>query len=279
MALSVASPANRVNKLISDIVLTILALIFLLPLAWVILASFDKEATLAAAIPKAFSIDNYLSVLTPEQTFIPLLNSFILSMGTAVLTVIIAMMAAYPLSRYHSRFNSGYMYTILFASGLPITAMMIPVYSLFVQLNLLDQQWAVILFLTASSLPMAIFMSKNFMDGIPISLEEAAWVDGANSVQTFRSVVMPLMGPGLATVGIFVFVSVWGNFFVPFILFVNQSKMPAAVTIYSFFGQHGMVGYGALAAFSVIYTIPTVILYLIITRSFGAFALAGGIKG
>lgn len=191
----------------------------------------------------------------------------------------VAVLAAYPLSRYKNRFNHGYMYTVLFASGLPITAMMIPVYSLFVQLRILDNYPAVIFFLATTSLPMATFMAKNFMDGIPISLEEAAWVDGASPMRALFSVVIPLMKPGLAALSIFVFVMVWGNFFVPFILLTDPLKMPAAVTIYSFFGQHGAIAYGGLAAYSVLYTIPAVVLYLLITKFFGAFALAGGIKG
>ncbi len=267
------------KKLISALVLILFGIIFLAPLLWVFLASFDGQAGLAASLPSPFTLDNYRDILTPEQTFIPLGNSLVLSAFSALIAVSVAVLAAYPLSRYKNRFNHGYMYTVLFASGLPITAMMIPVYSLFVQLRMLDSYPAVIFFLATTSLPMATFMAKNFMDGIPISLEEAAWVDGASPMRALFSVVIPLMKPGLAALSIFVFVMVWGNFFVPFILLTDPLKMPAAVTIYSFFGQHGAIAYGGLAAYSVLYTIPAVVLYLLITKFFGAFALAGGIKG
>lgn len=277
--ISVASPRKKTNRVFVNLVVVLISVSFLLPLVWVVTASFDLEAGLSAAVPKTWSVDNYRAVLTPETTFTPLLNSLFLSASVAVLTVLIAILAAYPLSRYQSRFHGFYLYTILFISGLPITAMMIPVYALFVNLDLLDSLPAVALFLTASALPMAIFMMKNFMDTIPVSLEEAAWIDGASAMTALRRVVVPLMKPGIAAVTVFVFVSVWGNFFVPFILLVTPEKLPAAVTIYSFFGQHGTVGYGELAAFSIIYTLPAVALYLIITRSLGAFALAGGVKG
>ncbi len=267
------------KKLVSAIVLIIFGIIFLAPLLWVFLASFDGQAGLAASLPSPFTFDNYKEILTPDRTFIPLGNSLVLSTFSALIAVFVAVLAAYPLSRYKNRFNHGYMYTVLFASGLPITAMMIPVYSLFVQLRILDNYPAVIFFLATTSLPMATFMAKNFMDGIPISLEEAAWVDGASPMRALFSVVIPLMKPGLAALSIFVFVMVWGNFFVPFILLTDPLKMPAAVTIYSFFGQHGAIAYGGLAAYSVLYTIPAVVLYLLITKFFGAFALAGGIKG
>ncbi|MGV8897040.1 MAG: carbohydrate ABC transporter permease [Rhodoglobus sp.] len=278
--ISVASPRKSVSKLLANIVLVIVGACFLLPLSWLILGSLDTGATYQTQIPQAFSLENYVAVLTPELTFIPLLNSLLLSTGAAVVTVIAALLAAYPLSRYQSRFNKPFMYGVLFGTSLPITAIMVPVYSLFVQLNLLDSLPGTIFFLASSSLPMAIWMTKNFMDSVPISLEEAAWMDGASSMRALRSVVIPLMRPGIAVVGIFVFLQAWGNFFVPFILLLSPNKQPAAVSIYSFFGQYGAIAYGQLAAFSVLYSIPVIVLYIIVSRGIGgSFALAGSVKG
>ncbi len=121
------------------------------------------------------------------------------------------------------------MYSVLFGSCLPITAMMVPVYALFVQLKMLDSQVSVILFMAATSLPMAIWMLKNFMDSVPVSLEEAAWVDGASAMRALWTIVLPLMRPGISVVFIFVFTQAWGNFFVPFVLLFSSEKMPAAV--------------------------------------------------
>ncbi len=131
------------------------------------------------------------------------------------MTVVIAVLAAYPLSRYRSRFNQPYLYSILFGTCLPITAIMVPVYSLFVRLGYLDNLVAVTFFLAATSLPMAIWMMKNFMDSVPVSLEEAAWVDGASAMGTLRRIVVPLMRPGIAVVFIFVFIQAWGELLRP----------------------------------------------------------------
>jgi multiple sugar transport system permease protein len=89
---------------------------------------------------------------------------------------------------------------------------------------------------------------KGFMDGVPVDLEQAAWVDGATWVGSLRTIVAPLMMPGIAVITIFTFAGVWGNFFVPFILLTTQSKFPMAVSIGTFFGQYGAVEYGQLAA-------------------------------
>ena len=169
---------------------------------------------------------------------------------------------------------------MLFATGLPITAVMVPVYGLFVQLNLVDTLGGTILFMATSALPFAIWLTKTFMDGVPISLEEAAWVDGAGSMQALYRIVLPLMWPGIAVVAIFTFIGMWGNFFVPFMLLLSPERLPASVSIFTFFGQYGEPNYGQLAAYSLIYTTPVLVLYLLLSKKLGgAFALGGAIKG
>ena len=184
--------------------------------------------------------------MTSAETLRPLLNSLLLSGDAALLTMIAATLAAYPLSRYSLRFKKPFMYSILFATGLPVVALMVPVYGLFVQLHLLDSLPGTILFLTATSLPIAIWLTKNFMDGVPLELEEAAWVDGASALRALRRVVLPLMLPGMSVVAIFTFIMAWGNFFVPFILLLSPSKQPAAVSIFQFL--HGVWSRGLWSA-------------------------------
>jgi len=278
--LSVASPRRSASQKLATVSLILVAVAFLVPLAWLLLAAFDPAASYETRIPDRFSLENFEAVLTPQTTFVPLGNSLLLSTSTAAITVIAALLAAYPLSRYRSRFHRGFMYGVLFGTGLPITAIMVPVYSLFVFFGLLDSMVGTILFLTATSLPMAVFMTKNFMDSVPVGLEEAAWIDGASSMRALRSVVVPLMRPGIAVVFVFVFLQAWGNFFVPFVLLYSPDKQPAATSIYAFFGQFGSIAYGQLAAFSLIYSVPVIVLYIAASRIIGgSFALAGSVKG
>ncbi|MFF1571634.1 carbohydrate ABC transporter permease [Leifsonia sp. NPDC058292] len=275
-----SSPNGTALKWVANILLLLIGVVFVLPMVWVVLASFDGSATLAVGWPKSWTLDNFTQVLTPDLAFVPLWNSLLLSAGCAILTVIVAILAAYPLSRYRNRFNRPFLYAILFGTCLPITAMMVPVYSLFVSLNLIDSLGGTILFMAASSLPMAIWMTKNFVDAVPLSLEEAAWVDGASSMKTLWTVVVPLVRPGIAVVFIFVFVQAWGNFFVPFVLLLSPENQPAAVSIFTFFGQYGAVAYGQLAAYSLVYSVPVIALYVLVSRVLGgSSALAGAVKG
>jgi len=277
---SVAAPRKRVHTAMMSIILVLIGILFLVPLLWVVFASFDANATVSMRLPETWTLSNYTGVMTWELAWLPLLNSLAISLGTAVITVVVSLLAAYPLSRYTARYQKPFMYAILFGTGLPITAMMVPVYALFVSLGLLDSTWGVIVFMSATSLPMAIWMLKNFMDSVPISLEEAAWVDGASSMQALARVVVPLMRPGIGVVFIFVFTGAWGNFFVPFVLLFSADRFPAAVSIFNFFGQYGTVAYGQLAAYSVLYAAPMVFLYILVQKLSGAsFALAGSVKG
>lgn len=268
------------NRALPYIVLSIIGVLFLLPLLWLVLASFDADATLQLKLPEQATLDNYTSTIASAENRRSFGNGLILALGQALLVVVTAGLASYPLSRYQLRYKKMFMYIILFATGLPITAVMVPVYRFFLYFKLQDDLFYTILFLAASALPYSIWMMKNFMDSVPVELEEAAWVDGASIWTTLRLVITPLMLPGIFTVGIYAFAGSWGNFLVPFILLQSPEKLPAAVTIYQYFGQNGIVQYGKLAAFSILYTMPAVVLYIIGQRFMSqGFSFGGANKG
>jgi multiple sugar transport system permease protein len=270
------------GRLLASLVLLLLAAAFVVPLLWVIFAAFNGDPSQGIQImwPHPFTLDNFKAVMTPETTYVPLINGAILCVGGTLITMVCATLAAYPLSRYRSRLKRPFLVTILFSTGLPITAIMVPVYGLFVQLAIDDSIPATMVFMATTALPISIWLTKNFMDGVPIELEEAAWTDGASPMRGLVRVVMPLMAPGLSVVAIYTFIGLWGNFFVPFILLLTPEKQPMSVTIYTFFGQYGQVVYGQLAAYSLLYSLPSVLLYLVLSRRLGgAFAFGGSVKG
>lgn len=268
------------RRLASDAGLLVVAVAFVVPLAWLVLASLDANATLRVRPPDEPTLDNFSAVLTDEITFTPMRNSLLLCGGATLLTVVCAALAAYPLSRFRSRFSRPYLLGILFTTCLPVTAVMVPVYGLFVQTNLIDTMYGTGLFLSASQLPFAVWLMKNFMDGVPEVLEEAAWTDGASWAQALLRVILPLMGPGVSVVAIYSFVMMWGNFFVPFMLLLSPEQLPASVSIFTFFGNYGAVAYGQLAAFSILYSTPVILLYVLISRRLGGgFTLGGAVKG
>ncbi|NUR06808.1 MAG: carbohydrate ABC transporter permease [Nocardioidaceae bacterium] len=280
LSLSTRDPRRIRDKVAVNIALVLVAAGFVIPLVWLLLAAFDAKAGVAVSWPHPWTFDNFDAILTMDTTYRPMLNGVILCGGGTLVTVLASVLAAYPLSRYQFRAKRPFLLTILFATGLPITAIMVPVYGLFVQVNLIDTFTGTILFMATTALPISIWLTKNFMDGVPIELEQAAWTDGASTMQGLRSVVLPLMWPGLAVVTIYTFIGLWGNFFVPFVLLASNDRLPASVSIYTFFGQYGQIVYGQLAAYSLLYSLPAVLLYLVLSRRLGgAFSFGGAVKG
>lgn len=268
------------GKAAVNLVLVLIAAGFVIPLLWLVLAAFNARAGLSVSMPSPWTLRNFHAILTEDITYRPMLNGAILCGAGTLLTVLASILAAYPLSRYRSRLKRPFLLTILFATGLPITAIMVPVYGLFVQFNLIDTYSGTILFMATTALPISIWLMKNFMDGVPIELEEAAWTDGASPMQGLRHVILPLMWPGVSVVAIYTFIGLWGNFFVPFVLLLSNDRLPASVSIFTFFSQYGEVIYGQLAAYAMLYSLPAILLYLVLSRRLGgAFAFGGAVKG
>ena len=118
-SIAMSSPSGRALRWVSNTVLGLIGICFALPLAWLLLASFDPRATLTLKWPSTLTLDNFTSVLTPDLAWLPLWNSVLLSGGCAIVTVVVAVLAAYPLSRYRLRINKPYLYGILFGTCLP----------------------------------------------------------------------------------------------------------------------------------------------------------------
>jgi multiple sugar transport system permease protein len=260
------------------VILVLLGLFFLVPLLWPILASFNPSAGLSLAIPRPFSLINYQTIITNGIVPRPFANSLILAVPTMLLVIILAGLAAYPLSRYQFRLKGPLMYGILFISSLPILALVTPLYVMYTSLNLIDTYQGVILFFVASALPFSIWLMKNFLDSVPFELEEAAWIDGASTFQGLFRIVLPIAAPGIAVVGVWSFLIAWTNFFVPYIILQTSDFFPASVHIYNFFGAYGQVNYGQLAAYAMLYALPAVVLYTLVSRFF-VRGVSGGLKG
>lgn len=271
-----AKPAGR---LLFIVLVTLAGLFFALPMLWFVFAPFNEQATLAAAIPDRFSLLNFQQVLSNDLAMRGLLiNSPIIGIGTMVLTTLSAALAAYGLSRSNIPGRQLWTYMlILFSSVVTGTASMVPIFRLIYDLGLINTHTGVILSTVGGLLPSAIFIMQDFVDGVPHSYEEAAMVSGASPLQIFRDVTFPLMRPGLMVVGIWVLINSWGGFLTPFILLRDPNLLPAVVTFYRFFDEEGTPQLTLVAAYAVLYTLPVIILYLLINWRYG-FRFFGGIK-
>jgi multiple sugar transport system permease protein len=277
----VVVPYRRVSvaALATNIVLVLLGSFFLLPMLWMVFASVDSNPDWAIKLP-SLTFANFTDVLGTAGALTAFRSSLILAGTTTVITTVLAVLAAYPLSRRHIPFKRTFMLAILFASGLPVAMLIVPVYQLYVYLGWLDSLYTTALFLAASSLPFAIWLMKNFIDAVPVELEHAAAIDGASTFRILRKVVLPLTIPGVAVTAIYTFINAWGAFVIPFVLNSNPDDQVGPVEIYNFMGSHGLFKFGDLAVFSLLFSLPVIVLYLFMSRYFsGAFNFSGAVRG
>lgn len=256
----------------------ILGALFALPLIWFLFAPFNARAELGVAIPSPWTLANFRTVMENTFAMRALLNSLIQSVGGVILVGLSATLAAYALSRSALPGKGAVTYVLLlFSSVVSGSAAMVPIFLIVSAMGLIDTHLAVILVFAGGLLPTAMFILRDFIDGIPRTYEESAMVAGASPLQAFRDVALPVIRPGIVVVVVWAFVNIWGSFLIPFILLRSPDVIPASVAIYSFYSEAGTPIITLLAAYSLIYSLPVVALYLFVSWKFG-FRFFGGIK-
>ncbi len=268
--------AGRIGFYVMAVVFSSL---FALPLLWLVFAPFSTTATLSVQIPDEPSLANFSQVFNNRFAVRALVqNSVIQAVGAMVLVTLLATLAAYALSRAPIRGKDVIIYSlVLFSSVVTGTAAMVPLFMMIFRMGLIDTHLAVILVFSGGLLPAAMFIMRDFVDSIPRSYEESALVAGASSWRVFTDIAMPIVRPGMMVVAVWAFVNVWGGFLIPFILLRSPNRMPASVAIYSFYSEAGTPIITLTAAYSLLYTLPVLLLYLFVNWRYG-FRFFGGIK-
>ncbi|MCL4487725.1 MAG: carbohydrate ABC transporter permease [Chloroflexi bacterium] len=268
-----------VSQLLFYLFVILVCAFFGLPLLWLVLTPFNPAATLSVQIPSSPTLDNFRAVF--RNTFATqalVQNNMIIAAGTMVGTVFVATLAAYAISRARVRGSNAFTYVlILFSSVVTGTAAMVPIYLIVYYMGLIDTYLGVILVFIGGFVPAAIFIMHDFVEGIPRSYEESALVAGATPRRIFTDIALPLLRPGMMVIAIWAFVQAWGAFLIPFVLLRSPSRMPASIAIYSFYNEAGTPDVTLVSAYSFLYTIPVLVLYLVVNWRYG-FRFFGGIK-
>lgn len=255
-----------------------LALYFGLPFLWLVVAPFAVTPTYRVTWPE-WTLASFPRLMETSGALAAFGNSILIAGVTMLVVACCATLAAYALSRQSFPGRDLVLYLlVLLSSVVTGVAAVVPLFTITLKLGLLDTHLGVILALAGGLLPTGLFIVKDFMDNVPRSYEEASLVDGATPFQTFRDVMVPLASGGIAVISLLTFVNAWDNFLIPYILLRTPELFPASVGIYAFFNELGLPFLNLLAAYAALYTLPVLVLYLVIQKVFG-FNLAGGIKG
>jgi multiple sugar transport system permease protein len=274
----IPAPVRRFNpgQATSNVALAVLGCLFFIPLLWLLSAAFDKNASYAIEWPH-WSFHNFAMAYSLDH-FTSFVNSAVLSLVATIVGTVPAFFAGYALSRHAVPGKRWILIAVLFLTGIPITILIIPVFELFSILG-----WLSIIpagfFLGVTTMPFEIWIIKTAIDSLPRELDEAAIMERASTLQVLWRVILPLSAPGIGAAAILGFVNAWGNFLIPLILLQSATAQPVPVTIYSAVSGVG-INYGMLAAYSLLYAIPVLVLYAIIARLFrGGSVVGGAIQG
>lgn len=259
----------------------LLAIVILLPFFWMVSVSLkpaDEPFAIPARLwPENPTLANYVTAFRPEfrQYFI---NSLIVSLSTVVITVTLGLLAAYAFTRFQMRLLTIAMTLVVVTQMFPASAIIIPIYKMMKGAGLLNTYVSLVIAYVTVTLPVAIWMLRGFLAKIPVTLEEAAAIDGAGPLRAFWQIIVPLCRPGIAATAVFVLIVTWQEFLFALSFTSTKEMRTLPVGVNDFIGQYG-IRYGELMASSVLISLPVVLAFFVLQRQFVAGLTAGSVKG
>jgi len=274
-------PGGLKRTPISFIVLVVLSLFAILPVLVLALNSFKSDSELATnplGLPTSWDLSNFEQAWTMGGIGQGLANSAILVAGTVIGIWIVAGSAAYALARLYVPFKRTISFYLLIVISLPAQMFLVPLFFLWTKLGLYDNLLGLILIYIALNTPFATLLMRTFLAGIPMELDEAARLDGANEWQVATKVMLPLARPGFMTTGLVVGLAVYGELFFATIFLSSPNLLPLSTAFLAF--QQGFTRlYGVTDAAGLIMILPVIVLFLLMQRNFVTGLAASGVKG
>jgi ABC-type glycerol-3-phosphate transport system permease component len=271
----------RLHGLVTAVLLAISLVIVLFPIMWMVFASIrpvsETFGTPPAWIPREISFEAYEEIFFDPRQQRYQVNTYIIALSTAFLSVGLGSLAAYGFSRFRIRGAGFILLAILAVQMLPGVSIIIPFYNMARWAGIWDTYLAMILADTAFALAISIWLLKGYVDSIPTDLEEAAMVDGCNRFQAFYNIVLPLLAPGLVGTATFAFLYAWNDFVFATILRDGHELMPMTVAIGNFFTSHSR-DWNSIMALNTMATLPLVAIFVFLQRWVIQGMTAGAVK-
>lgn len=268
-------------KKVGILISVVLTVFWLIPYIYVICCSFKPGAEVIAVPPKffpeMFSVENFTGLFERMDALQFLVNSLTAAVCSTVIALILGALAAYAIQRSGAKLSIVLIVLILCLKMIPTSSIAVPIYELICDLGLYDTRIALIIVYAAVNMPFVMWTMLSFYEGIPTTLDEAAYVDGANSLQTFRRVILPICTPGLATAFIFTLFLAWNDFLLALLLTSTNAKT-FTVGLAGFLSAYNL-DLGPMCAGAFLFSFPVMIISLVAQKHIVQGMTAGAVKG
>jgi len=253
------------------------------PLLWLLSTAFKSTREIALGTsslwPSAPTLTNFGDAIRRANLVEAGTNSLLVAVATTVLTVLLALPASYGLARFRTFLKPVTLGWVLVSQVFPTILVIIPLFLILKQFHLINSLVGLTIVYVVFTLPFCLWMLIGFVSNIPRELEEAAAIDGAGRLRILASIVFPLLRPGVVATALFAFISSWNEFLFALVLIQTPSKVTLPLTLSRFVGAEGQVQLGALAAASLLATVPSLVFFALIQRRLTSGLLSGAVKG
>jgi len=282
------APARRDHRRrprhpLANVVGILFAALWLVPVYWMVNSAFQSESELMSwpphLLPQQFTWENFTSAFTNPNFWPALRSSLIAASVTVAFSTVGAILAAYALSRFRFRGRTTMIIAILIVQMIPAEALFISQYRMLDGWGLLNSVIGLSLLYIGTIVPFVVWMTRGFVDGVPIELEEAAMVDGCSRIGAFCRVTLPLLAPGIISTSVFSFLFAWNEYTLALIVLSRDSAVTLPIWLQSF--QQGLkaTDWGGVMAGATLIAIPVIVIFMLVQNKISQGMVAGAVKG
>jgi len=272
---------EKIGNGLCHVYLIILSVIAFFPLVWVLLCSVKSSGELTANptrfLPKHFTLENFTHVIQDLGFAGNISNSLIIAISTTCIAIVVSSMAAYGIVRFFPKLGSIMSKVLVATYMFPPILLAIPYSMVMAKLGFVNTRVGLVIVYLSFSVHYAVWMLVGFLKTVPLGIEEAARVDGANKLQTFVRIVLPLVMPGIVATAIYTFINAWNEFLYSLILINSTDKMTVSVALKSLQGSE-ILNWGDMMAASALVVVPSVIFFMFIQNKIAGGMTDGAVK-